>query len=390
MKHSPIHDRIAAALKERRDRQLFRRTASFDPSCTIDLSTNSYLALQDNPEIIAAARKLTNEIAAGNLASRLIAERSPHYERLEAEIAAWKQTESALVFNSGYAANVGILQAVCARDTAVFSDRFNHASIIDGIRLSGAKISRYRHCDMTDLQARLAASSAREKLIVTDTVFSMDGDCAPLIDICECARRYGCMVMVDEAHATGIFGATASGLAEACGVAGEIDIRMGTLSKAIAGLGGFFAGDRIMRDHLVNNARSMIYSTGLPPSVLAWNSAAVDYIRSHPEMGSQLLLIAAKFRDSLNEIGMDTLSSTTQIVPCVVGDEAGAISLSRHLAEAGIKAPAIRPPTVPAGTARVRFSAHRGVTDGILESVIGRIREWGGLSVTAQDQGDCA
>ena len=186
------------------------------------------------------------------------------YDELESEIASWENTESALVFNSGYVANLGIITSLCNRDTEIFSDKLNHASIIDGIQLSGGIMTRYLHCNLADLEKKLAASTRKDKIIVTDTVFSMDGDCAPLADICELAAKYRCMVMVDEAHATGIFGKTGSGLVEQCGLEKSVDIRMGTLSKSIAGLGGYFAGSQMLRDYFVNTSRSLIYSTGLP------------------------------------------------------------------------------------------------------------------------------
>ncbi|MBD3346761.1 MAG: aminotransferase class I/II-fold pyridoxal phosphate-dependent enzyme, partial [Chitinivibrionales bacterium] len=277
MRMNPLYKRIESSLKGRRENELFRMTASPGQRALIDLSTNSYLNLHENSTVSKEASLLCSNRYSGNIASRLITTRSVLYEELEKEIADWKQTESALVFNSGYAANVGILQALCTRDTEVFCDRLNHASLIDGILLSRAKLNRYHHCNMDDLTRRLKESDSAEKLIVTDTVFSMDGDRAPLEQICELARKYSAIVMVDEAHATGVFGKTLSGLVEETGVHEGVDIRMGTLSKAVAGLGGFFAGTRVLRDYFVNHARSLIYSTALPHSILAHNLAAIRY-----------------------------------------------------------------------------------------------------------------
>jgi 8-amino-7-oxononanoate synthase len=312
---------------------------------------------------------------AGNTASRLVSERSALYRALEQELAQWKNAESALVFPSGYAANVGVLQAVCSRDTEVFSDRQNHASIVDGIRLSGARLSRYRHCDMEDLRRRLQASRATEKLLVTDSVFSMDGDRAPLDLLCELAAKYGCMVMVDEAHAAGLFGRRGSGLVEEHGLEDRIDLRIGTLSKAVAGLGGFVAASSELCRYLVNFARSFVYSTGLPHAVLAWDFAAVRFLRANPGLGAEVLDMADHLRGLLHGLGIDTGSSTTQIVPCVVG-ESHAMELHAMLAREGIAAPAIRPPTVPAGTGRVRFSVHRGLGPDDLSAVIDVVRSW--------------
>jgi 8-amino-7-oxononanoate synthase len=299
----------------------------------------------------------------GNMASRLISQSSPLYEQLERELADWKKCESALLFNSGYAANIGIIQAVCDRGTDIFCDRLNHASIINGCLLSRARLSRYRHNDMAHLEGLLRESSSDNKLIVTDTVFSMDGDVAPLADICELGKRYGCAVMVDEAHATGIFGENASGLVEEAGVENAAHIRMGPLSKAVAGLGGFFAGDREIRDYLVNNAGSLIYSTGLPHSVLAYNLAAVRYIRKNPHLGKSLLDKAEKLRQSLIDIGYDCMNSSTQIIPVLTSGPESALALSSFLRKNNIAAPAIRAPTVPGGKERVRFSVHSGIED---------------------------
>jgi 8-amino-7-oxononanoate synthase len=280
------------------------------------------------------------------------------------------------VFNTGYAANVGMLQAIASRSTTIFCDKLNHASIIDGILLSGAKLVRYRHGDMDDLKTKLAVSVCKEKLIVTDSIFSMDGDCAPLFGICELARKHDCMVMVDEAHATGVFGATGSGLVEELGLESSIDIRMGTLSKSIAGMGGYFAGPSLLRDYFVNSSRSFIYSTALPHSVLAWDLAALRYVKATKGMGPKLLMQARRFKEDLSNLGFDTLASTTHIIPCVLGKESSALSLSGFLRKAGILAPAIRPPTVPATTARLRFSLHCGISDSQLGEVVAVIKDW--------------
>jgi 8-amino-7-oxononanoate synthase len=375
----PLFERLSKDLDDRKLGGLLRKIPEAGPSAlsgAIDLSTNSYLALHANGEVAEAAQKLAGGALHGNLASRLISETSPLAAALEAELAAWKKTEAALLFNSGYAANVGILQALCTRDTEVFCDRFNHASIIDGIKLAGCKLSRYRHNDMADLKRRLAASRAREKIIVTDTVFSMDGDCALLADIGELAATHGCCVMVDEAHATGVFGPTGSGLVEALGMEGAIDIRMGTLSKAVAGVGGFFAGSALVRDYLVNHARSLIYSTGLPHAAVAFDLAAVRHIRAHPDSGAALLRKARDFRERLHSLGFDTFASTTQIIPCRIGNDKKAVELSAFLRDRGIIAPAIRPPTVPMRSARVRLSVHAAFTKEQDEKVIAALQEW--------------
>jgi 8-amino-7-oxononanoate synthase len=231
-------------------------------------------------------------------------------------------------------------------------------------------MNRYLHCNMTDLEKKLKASDKKDRIIISDTIFSMDGDFAPLADICELARKYRCMVMVDEAHATGILGKTGSGLVEQCGLEKSVDIRMGTLSKSLAGLGGYFAGPIALRDYFVNTSRSLIYSTGLPHSALAHDLAALRYVRIHPEMGKHLLEKSSRFRKGLRELGFSTLDSTTHIVPCIFGEEMAALSASEFCLKNGIKVPAIRPPTVPAHTARLRFSLHADLTDENLEYVL--------------------
>jgi len=376
MNDSPIYNRIQKLLDTKRELHLFRTLAQPQPSTLIDMSTNSYLGLHENKDVSQAACELAGTQLSGNCASRLVASLSPLFAELENELASWKNTEAALLFNSGYAANIGMIQALCSRSTVVFSDKLNHASIIDGIRLSGASMIRYRHADMADLKARLAATDAAEKLIVTDTVFSMDGDCAPLHDICDLARTFNCMVMVDEAHATGIFGATGSGLVEEYGLEKHIDVRMGTLSKSVAGLGGYFAGSSILRNFFVNTSRSLIFSTALPHSILAHNLTAIQHIQQHPEAGKNVRGMAETFRNSLHDMQFDTLASTTHIVPCLCTSEEQAVALSRFLFENNINAPAIRPPTVPANTSRIRFSIHGGLTDDTLNHVIDTLQQW--------------
>ncbi len=375
MNTTPLDNKIDRGLRTRVKSGLFRRLPPAGSS-RVNLSTNSYLDLESEDAVRERALQLQGNDLGGNTASRLISERSGLYKELEHTLARWKRTESALVFNSGYAANAGALQAICTRDTEVFSDRLNHASIIDGIRLSGARLIRYRHGDIDDLRRRLELATRPERLIVTDSVFSMDGDYAPLESICELAEQFGCMVMVDEAHAAGIFGKNKSGIVEMMGLEDAVAIRIGTLSKSLAGLGGFFAGDARVRDYLINHARSLVYSTALPHSVLSWNVAALNCVRENTQWGDIVLRKAQAFREGLQSIGFDTGNSASQIVPCIVGEPERAQSLSHFLFRNGIAAPAIRPPTVPSGTARVRFSLHRKIEQATLEEVLWRVKQW--------------
>jgi 8-amino-7-oxononanoate synthase len=376
MNTSPIYDRLTKDLSKRHEQDLFRSIRSADIKAPIDLSTNSYLALHAEPEIIQHALELTGNNFGGNLASRLVMDSTPLYAVLESELASWEHTESALVFSSGYAANVGIIQAICTKDTEVFCDRLNHASIYDGISLSGCRLNRYRHIDMPDLRNRLAASNAKEKMIITDTVFSMDGDRAPLAYICELAKEFNCLVMVDEAHATGIFGATGTGLVEESGTSDSVDIRMGTLSKALAGLGGYFAGSSLLRDYFVNFSRSLVYSTGLPHATLAFTIAAIRFIRNRPGYGRTLLEKADNFRQRVKNAGYSTLDSTTQIIPCLANSKDEAMQVCAFLKSNGINAPAIRPPTVPEGTARIRLSYNLGLSRTAEDFTIDTLANW--------------
>lgn len=379
MNTSPIYDRIDKELTERKSSNLFRQIPAVTSEALIDCSTNSYLGLQFNPDVQKEAQRLSAGIHSGNLASRIVAQYSPLFDELESEIASWKNTETALVFNSGYTTNCGIIQGLCTRDTEVFSDRLNHASIYDGIKLAGCKLTRYRHNDMGDLESKCSTSSSHEKIIITDSVFSMDGDCAPLADIVTIAKKYSCMTMIDEAHAAGILGPHCGGLADKLGLSHEIDIVMGTLSKALAGCGGYVAVSHLLHDYFVNNCRSLIYSTALPHSVLAHNLAALRYIRSHTVMGSALLGMADEFRAQCRSDHFITGNSVTQIVPIITGDELRALALRSFLKKNGIIAPAIRPPTVPAGTSRVRISLHGGLSKADLEKVITLLNGWNGF-----------
>jgi 8-amino-7-oxononanoate synthase len=293
--------------------------------------------------VVAAAAGLPT----GAGASRLVSGNLASHEVLEGRLAAWTGQEAALLFSSGYAANAGLFGALLEAGDAVFSDALNHASIIDGCRLSRGRVGIYPHRDMTALDALLAqASSARRRLIVTDTVFSMDGTVAPLADLCELARKHRGILMVDEAHATGVFGARGSGLVEETGCADGVHVRVGTLSKALAAAGGFVAGHADMIHWLRHKARAWIFSTAHPPAVAAAATRAITLVSEEPHRRRELLARAADFRQALLQKGLDVAGATTQIVPIVVGAAPDAVAVSTRLAEAGLFVPAIRPPSV--------------------------------------------
>lgn len=323
----------------------------------LNLSANDYLGLATDPRLIAAAQEAAARWGAGSTASRLIVGTYALHQEVEEAVARFKDTPRAILFNTGYMANVGVIAALMAKGDVILSDKLNHASIVDGMRLAGAAFFRYPHRDLERLETLLKKQSrARRILIITDSVFSVDGDVAPLQDLVTLKERYGAWLLIDEAHATGIFGAKGAGLAEALGLTDAIDIHLGTFSKALGSFGAYVAGSASLIEVLYNKARSFIYSTALPPPVLGAMQTALDIVRQEPPRRAYLLEQAALFRQRLQQSGLDTLGTETQIIPVLVGDNARALDYAASLRRQGIMAVAIRPPTVPPGTARLRFS----------------------------------
>jgi len=286
------------------------------------------------------------------------------HRRLEEKIARFKGTEAALLYPSGYMANIGIISALVGRGDMVFGDRLNHASIIDGCLLSGAEFRRYPHRDTDTLEHNIKMSyegrwtkdDGRKRLIVTDSIFSMDGDIAPLPELVELAKKYDCMLMVDEAHATGVLGKNGRGAIEHFGLDGDELIQMGTLGKAFGGFGAYVAGSKVLIDYLINKSRSFIYTTSLPPAVVAAAAAALKLIQDGTQLRRQLWDNVGFFKSGLKEMGLDTMESQTQIIPVLIGDNERAVDFSKRLFEKGVLIQAIRPPTVPKGKARLRIS----------------------------------
>ncbi len=364
----------------RRLRPLDRRggwVVTEDGRRLLNLSSNDYLGLARHPTVVEAAARAARR-GAGATASRLIVGHDPACAALEEKLAAFKGTEAALVFSSGYAANLGALAALLDREAAVFSDRLNHASIWDGIRLSGAQLHRYGHRDVDHLARLLEEAErrrVRRKLIVTDTVFSMDGDVAPLAEIVELKERFGAALMVDEAHAEGVLGGHGEGYAHELGLGDRVDLHMGTFSKAFGSHGAHVAGRSSWIAYLTNRARSFVYTTALPPAVIGASDAALDLVRQADEERAGLRRRAERFRARLGELGLDVGDSATQIVPILVGEAEPALELSRALEESGVLAVAIRPPSVPPGTARLRFSLTADHSDTDLERVVEAVSE---------------
>jgi 8-amino-7-oxononanoate synthase len=320
------------------------------------LSSNNYLGLANHPALQAAARDAIDRFGTGSGSSRLIAGHSTLHAATEAKLAAFKGTEAALLFTSGYQANVGTITALVGRGDHVFSDALNHASIIDGCRLSRATTHVYPHCNLHALETALAgAPTGGRRLIVSDSVFSMDGDRAPLAELVAIAEHYHSVLMLDEAHATGILGAHGAGLADALGLGARVPVQMGTLGKAFGSAGAYVAGSRALVDVLVNRARSFIFTTGLAPASVAAAGAALDVVAAEPERRRALMDNAAYLRRGLEALGFD-VAGDTHILPIMLGDNARTVAFAAALRRHRVLAHPIRPPTVPAGTARLRVT----------------------------------
>ncbi len=321
------------------------------------LCSNNYLGLADHPLLKDAAVRAVERYGVSSGASRLVSGTMELHNELEASIALFKGTEAALVFNSGYAANTGIIPALAGRGDVVFCDRLNHASIVDGCLLSRAKLVRYPHNDMKALRKLLDENETKgRRLIVTDGVFSMDGDLAPLADLVALKREFGALLMVDDAHGTGVLGPTGRGTAEHFGLMSDIDIHMGTLGKALGSFGAYAAASLDIVEYLINHARSFIFSTSLPPAVLAISIAAIGLVNSSEgaSLRARLAANAGFFRSALCSAGFDTMGSGTQIIPIFAGEPETVMEFSNLLLDSGIYVQGIRPPTVPAGSCRLR------------------------------------
>ncbi len=324
----------------------------------INFSSNNYLGLADDLALKKAACEAVKKHGCGGTASRLMCGNLALNEELEKRIAGFKRTEAALTFSSGYMANIGVISALMGRQDVIFADKYNHASLVDGCILSRARLIRYSHRDIKDLE-RILKNTGKygRRLIVTDSLFSMDGDIAPLPDIVELAKQYDCMIMIDDAHATGVLGKTGRGSAEYFSLPEEaIDIHMGTFGKALGSFGAYVAGSKKLIDFLINKARSFIFTTALPPSVIGSIIAAISILETDNTRIKTLNKNADYFRNHLRKEEFNILNTVTQIIPLMVGENEKALQFSKFLMQNGIFAVPIRPPTVPSNTARIRFS----------------------------------
>jgi 8-amino-7-oxononanoate synthase len=337
----------------------------------INFSSNDYLGLAADPRVAAAAQHAAKEIGWGAGASPLVSGYMPPHEQLERRLAAFEGTEAALLFPSGFAANQGTIPALVDRGDAIFADALNHASLIDGCRLSRAAIHIYPHRDCNRLAEMMDhAPQFRRRLIVTDSLFSMDGDLAPLKELSALAERHDAMLLIDEAHATGVFGQHGRGLAEALDIEHGAHIRVGTLSKAMGSAGGFVTGSSQLIHWLVNRARPYIFSTASPPALCAAANEALTIVETEPERREGLLAHSAAVRDALRSQGWNIAQSESQIIPLVVGSASRALQLSARLLELGHFVPAIRPPSVPPGESRLRMSLTSNHTPEMIDSLL--------------------
>ncbi|GIM46875.1 8-amino-7-oxononanoate synthase [Collibacillus ludicampi] len=375
-------ERLRHELESIRNKGLYRRLRRMESAASTRVivdgremlmcASNNYLGLADDHRLIEAAIEAIRKYGTGSSGSRLTTGNTALHEQLEERIARFKGTEAAIVFNTGYMANVAAMTALATAGDVIFSDEWNHASLIDGCRLSKADVVIYRHADLKDLEEKLMRyRSGKRNLIVTDGVFSMDGDIANLPGIVELAERYGAWVMVDDAHATGVLGRRGAGTVEHFDLHGRVHIQMGTLSKAVGAEGGYIAGTHELIEYLRNCARPFIFSTALSPGVIGTALTAIDLIENEPERRARLSLISKRVREELIEMGFRVMSGETPILPILIGEAERAVEFSHHLEEQGVFAPAIRPPSVPQGTSRIRLTLMATHTDEDVRDILG-------------------
>ncbi|MBI2684245.1 MAG: 8-amino-7-oxononanoate synthase [Actinobacteria bacterium] len=360
-------DWLPGALGELRDADLLRILTycegAPDAEVLVDgvphllLASNNYLGLANDPAVVAGARAALDRYGAGAGASRLVTGSLDLHRALEVRIAALKHCDDALVFPTGYQANVGTIPALVGSDDVAFSDELNHASIIDGLRLARVRVIRYRHGDPQSLENAIHTSGpARRRLIVTDTVFSMDGDLAPLPEIVGIAERHGCMLMVDEAHATGVLGPNGAGAVEHFGLQGRVGVVMGTLSKAVGAQGGYVAASQDLCDYLRTRARGFVFTTALAPAAAGAALAALDVIRDEPERRARLRASVVRLIAGAEALGYTVLPTDSAVIGVLIGEARPCLDVAASLRRARVWAPAIRPPSVPVGKARLRLT----------------------------------
>jgi 8-amino-7-oxononanoate synthase len=376
---------LSARLDERRARQRFRqptlmdgpsgRTAVVGGREHLNFCANDYLGLANDPDVVAAFRDAADRWGVGSGASHLVCGHQRPHQMLEEALATHTGRERALLFSTGYMANIGAITALMGKGDAVFQDRLNHASLLDAGLLSGARFRRFAHNDAEALAAQLARSDAERKLVVTDGVFSMDGDQAPLaayLDACEAGDAW---LMVDDAHGLGVLDGQGRGTAFAQGVNERVPVYMGTLGKALGTAGAFVAGSNELIETLIQFARTYVYTTAMPAAVAAATLVSLDKARREPERRQHLAALIERFRRGAAELGYTLIDSDTPIQPILIGDDGAALALSRVLAEHGVLVSAIRPPTVPEGQARLRVTLSAAHREADVDRLLGALED---------------
>ncbi len=377
---------LAAELAAREAAGLYRRRRVIDspqgPTLhsegreLLNFCSNDYLGLANHPELIAALKRGVDEYGVGSGAAHLVNGHSHAHHALEEELAAFTGRPRALLFSTGYMANLGVAGALLGRGDTAFEDRLNHASLLDAGLLSGARLVRYAHADPAALEAKLQASKSEEKLVLTDGVFSMDGDIAPLPALAEAAMPNGAWMMVDDAHGIGVLGHSGGGCLQHFGLGlNEVPILMGTLGKALGCFGAFVAGDEALIETLINKARPYIYTTAMPPAVAEATRASLRLVQSEGWRREKLHTLIARFRDGATQLGLRLMESITPIQPLLVGNAHEALHLSEALLDKGILISAIRPPTVPEGTARLRITLSAAHSEEQVERLLAALEE---------------
>jgi 8-amino-7-oxononanoate synthase len=360
-------DELAARLAEIKAQGLYRHRRVLarlegvqfksEEQQVLNFCSNDYLGLADHPKVIEAMQTAAESYGVGSGASHLVSGHSPSHRALEEELADFTGRQQAMLFSTGYMANQGVISALVGRGDWVFEDRLNHASLLDGALLSGAKLKRYNHADSEDLRGTMSECLAAGRLIVTDGVFSMDGDVAPLLELARLATETNAWLMVDDAHGLGVLGATGGGSVEHFGLnAAEVPVLMCTLGKAFGTFGAFVAGNNDLIDFLIQRARAYIYTTALPPAIAEATRASLRLVREETWRRDKLRVLIERFRHGALQLGLNLVDSPTPIQPILIGDNEETLRISQRLLDAGFLVTAIRPPTVPTGTARLRVT----------------------------------
>jgi 8-amino-7-oxononanoate synthase len=388
---------LAEQLALRKQQELYRLRAIVDGPQGVEIRidgqdclsfcSNDYLGLANHPQVVAAFHKGLDEYGAGSGAAHLVSGHSRAHHRLEEELAAFTGRPRALLFSTGYMANLGVMAALLGRGDRVYEDHANHASLLDGARLSSARLVRYRHADVADLATRMAGAPAGEQLVATDGVFSMDGDIAPLQDIARAAARQQAWFMVDDAHGFGVLGRDGRGSVDAAGLGvGEVPILVGTLGKAFGTFGAFVAGSEELVETLIQRARTWIYTTAAPPALACATSAALQLACSEGWRRERLIALIRRFRAGARQLELPLLESETPIQPLLAGDAGKASRMSAALRKQGILVTAIRPPTVPVGTARLRITFSAAHSDGHVDRLLGVLAKVIAAEVTEETE----